>query len=292
MNVQLVHFNIENVCILMQLCETKAILNGSRGGMVLNLTGDGAVIDAIMKESEDFLENGIPVDLGHPAPPTPDFRSVDHPWIAPAREEMLQSNPVRDEGIVVSTQVAYVAEGGRLYDIGDAVSASVSVVSHYLTTGYMWDVIRAKNGAYGAYSRFSDKDGIATMFTYRDPNAPEDTLDAFHAAAGELLKDASSSLTRDNNADITTAIIGTIGGMDGSALSAESAGWVSLIRHLSGDSALSRQRRRKEIISTSVGDFSDFANRLKSWKTPSVAVVASQSAFNEMDRKMSLFKAQ
>ena len=113
----------------------QAILNGSRNGMILNLTGDRDVLDAIMVKAEDFLVNSLPVDLGHPAPPTPDFRSVDHPWIASAKKDMLQSNPVRDEGIVVSTQVAYVAEGGRLYDVEETVSASVSVVSHYLTTG-------------------------------------------------------------------------------------------------------------------------------------------------------------
>ncbi len=103
--------------------------------MLLNLTGDRAVLDALMDKAEDFLANGLPVDLGNPAPEPPNFRSVDHPWIATARDEMLSSNPVRDEGIVVSTQVAYVGEGGRLYEVGDQVKGSTSVVSHYLTTG-------------------------------------------------------------------------------------------------------------------------------------------------------------
>ena len=66
---------------------------------------------------------------------TPDFRSVDHPWVASARDDMLQSNPVRDEGIVVSTQVSYVGEGGRLFGEGDLVRGSASVVSNYLNRG-------------------------------------------------------------------------------------------------------------------------------------------------------------
>ena len=103
--------------------------------MLLNLTGDRSVLDAIMEKAEDFLVNSLPVDLGNPAPPTPDFRSVAHPWIGAAKDEMTKSNPIRDEGIVVSTQVAYVAEGGRLYDVGEEVNASIKVVSHYLTTG-------------------------------------------------------------------------------------------------------------------------------------------------------------
>ena len=156
----------------------------------------------------------------------------------------------------------------------------------------MWDVIRAKNGAYGAYSRFSSADGISTLFTYRDPNAPEATLEAFHAAADSIVRDyESSSLTRDNNAEITTAIVGTIGDLDGSALSAKSAGWVALTRYLRGESALCRQRWRKEIIETTANDFEDYARRLKAWRTPSVAIVASQSAFDEMEREMSLIQA-
>lgn len=110
-------------------------MNGNRNGMLLNLTGDGSVLQSIMEEAEEFLTNGLPVDLGNPAPPTPDFRSVDHPWISSAKDEMQTSNPIRDEGIVVSTQVAYVGEGGRLYDVGEQVSGDTSVVSHYLTTG-------------------------------------------------------------------------------------------------------------------------------------------------------------
>ena len=51
------------------------------------------------------------------------------------REDILTSDPVRDEGIVVSTQVAYMAEGGRLYDIEDTGSASTLVVPPYLTAG-------------------------------------------------------------------------------------------------------------------------------------------------------------
>ena len=157
----------------------------------------------------------------------------------------------------------------------------------------MWDVIRAKNGAYGAWSQFSSSDGIATLYTYRDPNPPDKTLDAFHAAADEILQDASSStLTRDDNAAITTAIIGTIGDLDGSALSAKDAGWVALIRYLRGESSVSRQRWRKEVMDTTVDDFIDFAQRLKSWRVPSIAVVASQSALSEMGREIHVVKVQ
>jgi hypothetical protein len=101
--------------------------------MLLNLTGDRSVLDAIMEKVENFIENCLPSPDSENQ--TPDFRSVDHPWISAAREDQHQSNPIRDEGIAVSTQVAYVGDGGRIYDVGETVKGSVSVVSHYLTTG-------------------------------------------------------------------------------------------------------------------------------------------------------------
>jgi Zn-dependent M16 (insulinase) family peptidase len=161
----------------------------------------------------------------------------------------------------------------------------------------MWDVIRAKNGAYGAYSSFSHSDGVQTLYTYRDPNTPDITLGLFHDAADSILNDVSSgALTQKDNAAITTAVIGTIGSLDGSALSAEEAGWVALARYLRGESSVARQKWRNEVLNTNEDNFVDFANRMKSWQNPSQAIVASESAFAEMKERvgveLSLFKAQ
>ncbi|KAL7472131.1 hypothetical protein ACHAXS_012467 [Conticribra weissflogii] len=273
----------------------KAILNANRDGMLLDITGDRVVLDGAMESAKQFLIDRLPLDVGNKPPPSPNFRSVPHPWIEAARNDMNANDSVQDEGIVVSTQVAYVGQGGRIYDVGEKVSGSTSVVSHYLTTGYMWDTIRAKMGAYGAYSSFSSSDGVVTLYTYRDPNSPDDTLKAFDDAADDILKATSTSLIQDNNAAITTAVIGTIGSLDGSAKSAESAGWTALVRWLRGESAKSRQRWREEVLNTKVDDFTDFAKRLNSWRESSIAIVASQSAFDDLSSKgmkLSLVKAQ
>ena len=81
-----------------------------------------------------------------------------------------------------------------------------------------------------------------------------------------------------------------MGSLDGSALSARDAGWVALTRYLRGESPISRQKWRNAVLATSEEDFVDFARRLKQWKDPSVAVVASQSAFDDLEREMSLIK--
>jgi len=51
---------------------------------------------------------------------------------------------------------------------------------------------------------------------------------------------------------------------------------------LYGESTISRQRHRNEILKTTVDDFIDYAQRVNSWREQSIAIVASLSAFNEM----------
>lgn len=157
--------------------------------------------------------------------------------------------------------------------------------------GYLYDVLRAKHGSYGAGAQFSSIDGIARFYTYRDPNPPEMTLDVFDAAADSIFQDVNSTtLTQNDNAAITTAVIGTIGDLDGSALSAKNAGWVALNRYLYGESAQCRERWRQEVLKTSLEDFVDYAQRLKAWREPSVAIVSSQSTLNEMARNLTMIE--
>ena len=117
------------------------------------------------------------------------------------------------------------------------------------------------------------------------------TLDVFDAAADSIFQDVNSTtLTQNDNAAITTAVIGTIGDLDGSALSAKNAGWVALSRYLYGESAQCRERWRQEVLKTSLEDFVDYAQRLKAWREPSVAIVSSQSTLNEMARNLTMIE--
>lgn len=54
-----------------------------------------------------------------------------------------------NEGFAVPSQVNYVVKGGSIYQPGEKVSGATSVVSRYLSTGYLWDNVRVVGGAYG-----------------------------------------------------------------------------------------------------------------------------------------------
>ena len=59
-----------------------------------------------------------------------------------------------NEGLTLPAQVNYVGKGANLYEHGYTVHGSVSVITNYLRTSYLWDKVRAQGGAYGAYCRF------------------------------------------------------------------------------------------------------------------------------------------
>jgi len=264
----------------------KTILKESscRNGMVINLTGDKAVLDTIQPSIDAFLES-LPGDSN--GEKLQDFYTDTHPFIVAARKEMVEGAPLIDEGFIVPTQVSYVGKGGRIFEKGEVVPGSAAVVSKFLRTGYLWDHVRVMGGAYGGFCTFSSDDGVYSALSYRDPNLAK-TIDVYDAASANLLE-SSKVLANDAEA-LATAIIGTIGDMD-SALSPDQKGWISFQRWMKRESPERRQQFRDEVLNCSAKDFEDFANRLENMKDASVAVVSSKGAFEAAEaagKKMKL----
>ncbi|KAL3816824.1 hypothetical protein ACHAXA_008687 [Cyclostephanos tholiformis] len=253
------------------------MLRESKDGMILDLTGDAAVFEKIESSVENFLTK-LPGDSQ--GSKLQNFYSVPHPWAEYAKEKMAASAPVVDEGFVVPTQVSYVGKGGRLFEVGEAVSGSTSVVSRFLGTGYMWDNVRVIGGAYGGFCQFQPRDGIFSFLSYRDPNLAG-TIDVYDGASQALLASAKDMET-DPDA-LATAIIGAIGDMDG-ALSPNQKGSLQFKRWLTRESPEQRQKFRDEVLNTKPSDFKEFAERLKALKDPSSAVVSSKSAFEDASK--------
>lgn len=142
---------------------------------------------------------------------------------------------------------------------------------------YLWDYVRVMGGAYGGFCTFSPYSGFFSYLSYRDPNLAK-TLDVYDGAA-EAVMAAVEQIESDPDT-LSQAIIGTIGDMDG-ALSPDQKGFTSMQRWLVNESAEYRQNYRNQILDTTAKDFKDFGERLKKLKQPSVAVVSSQSAFED-----------
>ncbi|UCG14319.1 MAG: insulinase family protein [Deltaproteobacteria bacterium] len=177
----------------------------------------------------------------------------------------------RFEGMTIPAQVNYVGKGANLYDLGYRLHGSSHVISRFLRTAWLWDQVRVRGGAYGAFCLFNNLSGTLTFVSYRDPNLL-DTLETFDRTAKFL---RSTELRQE---ELTKSIIGTIGDIDRYLLP-DAKGYTSMVRYLTNDSEEKRQRLREEVLNAEVKDFRVFADVLDGVKTSGlVKVLGSSSA--------------
>ena len=236
---------------------------------IINLTGDSSSIQKLGTLMELFITN-LKNDAS--SPNLPNFYNVDHPWMEKVALHSSENDPLRDEGIPISSQVSYVGEGGTLFNHGEKIRGGNCVPLQFLRKGYLWDNVRAKNGAYGVSTSLDQTDGTLYMVSYRDPQLLK-TIEVYDNAggylSGELEDKAITSQT------IKTAIVGCIGDIDGSALPPRQVGWLAFRRYLSGSMSDRRQRWRDEILSAQISDFKIFAEKLQNWAANSTIVAVA-----------------
>ncbi|NLA75507.1 MAG: peptidase M16, partial [Deltaproteobacteria bacterium] len=108
------------------------------------------------------------------------------------------------------------------------------------------------------------------FLSYRDPNII-DTVKAFDDTA-DFIK-----MLDINQAELEKSIIGTIGNMD-SYLLPDAKGYISMLRHLSGETDEERQRIRDEILGTEKDDFRAFSEFLGIVRDKGIVKVAGSDA--------------
>ena len=202
----------------------------SRDRMLINLTGDERTLAGARSQLTAFVDS-IPV------------RPNTHNFLQQWSPSLLRSR--QNEGLIVPTQVNYVVRSGSLYNAGEEVTGATSVVSRYLSRGFLWDNVRVIGGAYGGSCSFSATSGRFTYSSYRDPNLVN-TLNIYRSAADHLHQ---ASITSE---DLEQAIVGAIGDLD-APLSPDQKGFASLTRYIVGRNDADRQQWREEVMATSFG---------------------------------------
>ncbi len=158
------------------------------------------------------------------------------------------------EGLIVPSQINYVGKGADLYRLGYTYHGSVRVITRYLRTSWLWDRVRVRGGAYGAFCNFDKFSGVLTFLSYRDPNLLK-TIEVFDETSTFLRNDALSG------DELTKGIIGAIGDMD-AYMFPDAKGYASMLRYLTGNTEEDMQQVRDEIFSTTAADFKRFADVL------------------------------
>jgi hypothetical protein len=231
-----------------------------KGDIVINLTGEKAILETAKSVADDFIGKIPPAGVKGP--------KLAEVW---SKSSLL---PYKNEGFSMASQVNYVAKGVKLLQPGDKVKGSYSVASRFMSLGYLWDNVRVMGGAYGGFAQFGKASGIASFLSYRDPNLA-DTLSIYDKAPDFL----AETVGKLSDEDLTQAIVGAIGDLD-KPMSSQSKGFTSMIRHLTNVPTEDRQKWRDEILSTTREDLLEFAHKLQAIKTDGmIAVFGSQAAF-------------
>lgn len=176
------------------------------------------------------------------------------------------------EGLSIPGGVGYVARAFRGSRLGEVAFAHEGVLAHLLRTGFLWERIRMKGGAYGAFALQNGAEGLFAMASYRDPCiAP--TLGAFEEALEHYVREPPQWR------DVELAVLGMVGG-ETRPLSPSQKNAVGLNRYLTGVSDTMRQERRDALRSTQPHDVVRAAERLRDLanEESSTCIIASRSA--------------
>ena len=222
----------------------------NRNSMVCNVTLDAANDGRFHPQLRDFIT----------AVPANPVKLVD--W-SPAFSP-------QNEGLTIPAQVNYVGKGANLYDLGYRRHGSMSVITKYLGTTWLWEKVRVQGGAYGGFSSFDRFSGVWTYLSYRDPNLLG-TLANYDGTADFL---RHLELSDDER---VKSIIGAIGGLDAYQLP-DAKGYTSLVRYLTGETDEQRQQYRDEVLSTTTADFKALGEVLAQVNDDGVVVVLGSAA--------------
>ena len=223
----------------------------NRSALFCNVTLDQANWQQVQPKLDAFIATlpANPVPLHHwPPQPLPD-----------------------NEGLTIPAQVNYVGKGANLYELGYKKHGSISVITNFLRTSWLWERVRVQGGAYGGMCLFDQDTGVLSFLSYRDPNLLS-TLQNY---------DDTSTFLREldlSDDEVTKSIIGAIGKMDAYQLP-DAKGYSSMVRHLIGLTDERRQQHRDEILATTGADFKAFANILAEMnQSGNVVVLGSREA--------------
>jgi Zn-dependent M16 (insulinase) family peptidase len=160
----------------------------------------------------------------------------------------------RLEALITSTNVNFAALALPAASFGTEESIQEAILAHYLSTGFLWEQVRMKGGAYGAGASVSSLERVFTFSSYRDPNIVR-TFDSFRqaldSARGEPLSEEA----------FEQVLIGAVGREERPMAPGE-RGYTALKRSLLGISDRMRQDRRDRLLSASPGDLAAAAGRL------------------------------
>ncbi|EES92195.1 Zn-dependent peptidase, insulinase family [Clostridium botulinum D str. 1873] len=205
------------------------------------------------------------------------------------KDKKLQSQEYKfddskvNEGIITPLKVQYILKGGNLNQLGYKNIGKFKVLNTILSSGYLWDNIRAKGGAYGPLALTYE--GNILFGSHEDPNLKE-TIDVIDKIPQYL-----SKFNADEK-EMTNYIIGTIGEMD--KIDMDNPYMVSAIgdkMYIKNQTQSDIQKQREEILSTTAEDIRNFAKVVDAvLKQDYLCVVGGDAKIKENEKEFMSIK--
>jgi Zn-dependent M16 (insulinase) family peptidase len=254
------------------LAELAASLEGlrqailTRDRLALNLTCDEEQAGRVRPALQRLLA-ALPAGPSS-APPAGGELEPSRPPASPGNEALLAT---------MNVNFAAIAVPGS--GLGTRESVQESLLAHFLSTGFLWEQVRMKGGAYGAGASASGLERVFSFSSYRDPNIAR-TLLAFRSALEAARQAVLSEM------EFERVLIGAVG-QEEKPLAPGEKGYVALKRRLLGISDDLRQRRRDQLLASSAGDLAEAAGRLlASWERGQTVVLAGRPALEKAALEM------
>jgi len=241
----------------------------ARTNVIINVTAEASSFREVRDELESLI-NALP-----------EKASSDSFKKSPKEKK----DKTKAESLIITSPVGYVAKaicGARL---GSPENGYEAVLSHFLRTGFLWEKVRMRGGAYGVFAVPQGTEGVFTFSSYRDPNIV-DTLKAFrdslnYAHQGTIDAD-----------QIEKAIIGTVG-KDEKPLDPGEKGFANFKRKLYGITDELRQQRREYILEVNRKALSLAAEKLlNEFDNGFTVVMSNQKAVLDASENLQELKLQ
>lgn len=160
----------------------------------------------------------------------------------------------KNEGLLTSSEVQYVGKGYNFKKLDHSYSGTLQVLKTILSYDYLWNNIRVRGGAYGAFFNIS-RDGNVFLGSYRDPNLIE-TLNTYNNIP-EYLKTFDV-----DEREMRKYIIGTISRLD-TPYSTSIKGEIATARYLKNINYEELQKERIEILNSNRQDIRNATRLMK-----------------------------
>ena len=178
--------------------------------------------------------------------------TLDNAKLEPAKSPGLTKD--KNEAFATSSKVQYCVQSGSFANAGFEYTGTLRVLANVLDN-YLYEEIRAKGGAYGCGTGFTNK-GTMHFFSYRDPKLCQ-TYETFASIPGYIKELDLSDL------EVEKFILGAIRALDRPASNAQK-GLVAASNHLQGLTDQMRQKERDEVLAANLGALKSLADLAQS----------------------------